>query len=159
MNFASRDQLCQMSLYRYLIDNNREFKLYKNGDMKHFQFHWSKGESVIVGNVLSTSLGLSWEPIVLYRAFRIKRSTKHSHSHQVNAINCLDWSEVSILSDGVFILYWYSWSYDDILICMWLFFHPNSKGSTISFWNWKIGNQVASGGEMYLIWSNILTIN
>lgn len=67
-------------------------------DMKHFQFHWSKGEPIIVSDVLSTSSGLSWEPMVLSRAFHdIKKSGKRSRSCEVNAIDCLNWSEVSIV--------------------------------------------------------------
>ncbi|PWA70932.1 phosphoglycerate mutase, 2,3-bisphosphoglycerate-independent [Artemisia annua] len=55
----------KMSYKEMSHKSNREFKLYKDGDMKHFQFHWSKGEPIIVSNVLSKSLGLSWEPMVL----------------------------------------------------------------------------------------------
>ncbi|KAJ0512223.1 putative transcription factor C2H2 family [Helianthus annuus] len=62
---------------------------------RHFQSHWSKGEPIIVNDVLSTSSGLSWEPMVLWRAFRdITKSGSHSHAYEVKAINCLDWSEV-----------------------------------------------------------------
>ncbi|XP_076956580.1 lysine-specific demethylase JMJ26-like [Bidens hawaiensis] len=65
--------------------------------MQHFQFHWSKGEPIIVNDVLSTSSGLSWEPMVLWRAFRdITKSGNHSKSYEVKAINCLDWSEVAV---------------------------------------------------------------
>ncbi|KAL8114731.1 hypothetical protein AgCh_021556 [Apium graveolens] len=35
------------------------------GDLKHFQAQWSKGEPVIVSNVLDTTSGLSWEPEVM----------------------------------------------------------------------------------------------
>ncbi|KAJ0687648.1 putative transcription factor C2H2 family [Helianthus annuus] len=65
--------------------------------MQHFQSHWSEGEPIIVNDVLSTSSGLSWEPMVLWRAFRdITKSGSHSHAYEVKAINCLDWSEVTI---------------------------------------------------------------
>ncbi|KAK9068351.1 hypothetical protein SSX86_012462 [Deinandra increscens subsp. villosa] len=65
--------------------------------MQRFQFHWSKGEPVIVNDVLSTSSGLSWEPMVLWRAFRdISKSSNHSQAYEVDAINCLDWSEVKV---------------------------------------------------------------
>ncbi|KAK1426058.1 hypothetical protein QVD17_14726 [Tagetes erecta] len=65
--------------------------------MQRFQSHWSKGEPIIVNDVLSTSSGLSWEPMVLWRAFRdMKKSSNHSHAYEVRAINCLDWSEVTL---------------------------------------------------------------
>ncbi|KAJ0877591.1 putative transcription factor & chromatin remodeling &Metalloenzymes JmjC family [Helianthus annuus] len=65
--------------------------------MEHFQSHWSKGEPIIVNDVLSSSSGLSWEPMVLWRAFRdITKSGNHSYAYEVKAINCLDWSEVTV---------------------------------------------------------------
>ncbi|KAI3707498.1 hypothetical protein L6452_26078 [Arctium lappa] len=66
------------------------------GDLKHFQWHWSKGEPVIVSNVLETTLGLSWEPMVMWRAFRQISNTKHDQLLDVAALNCLDWCEVDI---------------------------------------------------------------
>jgi len=64
------------------------------GDLKHFQWHWSKGEPVIVSDVLETTLGLSWEPMVMWRAFRQITHTKHGQLLDVAALNCLDWCEV-----------------------------------------------------------------
>ncbi|KAL4560201.1 hypothetical protein LXL04_032350 [Taraxacum kok-saghyz] len=61
-------------------------------DMQHFQFHWSKGEPMIVNDVVSSSSGISWEPMVLWRAFRDVRSK----IHDVNAIDCSNWKEVSV---------------------------------------------------------------
>ncbi|XP_076895110.1 lysine-specific demethylase JMJ26-like [Bidens hawaiensis] len=58
--------------------------------MQHFQFHWSKGEPIIVNDVLSTSSKVSWEPMVLWRA------CNRPHAYEVKAINCLDWSEVTL---------------------------------------------------------------
>ncbi|KAI3677352.1 hypothetical protein L1987_86978 [Smallanthus sonchifolius] len=63
--------------------------------IQHFQLHWSKGEPIIVNDVLSTSSGLSWEPMVLWLAFR-DIASNHSHAYEVNAINCFDWSEVTV---------------------------------------------------------------
>ncbi|KAL4590880.1 hypothetical protein LXL04_003827 [Taraxacum kok-saghyz] len=68
----------------------------KLGDLKHFQWHWSKGEPVIVSNVLETTLGLSWEPMVMWRAFRQIANTKHDQLLDVSALNCLDWCEVDV---------------------------------------------------------------
>ncbi|XP_071697885.1 lysine-specific demethylase JMJ29-like isoform X2 [Rutidosis leptorrhynchoides] len=68
----------------------------QSGDLKHFQWHWSKGQPVIVSNVLETTLGLSWEPMVMWRAFRQISNTKHDTLLDVSALNCLDWSEVDV---------------------------------------------------------------
>ncbi|KAL1804138.1 hypothetical protein ACET3Z_032785 [Daucus carota] len=66
------------------------------GELGHFQCHWLKGEPVIVRNVLATTCGLSWEPMVMWRAFRQIRNRKHDQLLDVAAINCLDWCEVDI---------------------------------------------------------------
>ncbi|CAJ2651335.1 unnamed protein product [Trifolium pratense] len=63
-------------------------------DFKHFQWHWGKGEPVIVSNVLECTSGLSWEPLVMWRAFRQISNTKHKSLLDVNAIDCLDWCEI-----------------------------------------------------------------
>lgn len=68
-------------------------------DLKHFQSHWTKGEPVIVGSVLETASGLSWEPMVMWRAFRQINNMKHGQHLDVTAIDCLDWSLVSSLYD------------------------------------------------------------
>ncbi|PNY02636.1 lysine-specific demethylase 3B, partial [Trifolium pratense] len=65
-------------------------------DFKHFQWHWGKGEPVIVSNVLECTSGLSWEPLVMWRAFRQISNTKHKSLLDVNAIDCLDWCEAEI---------------------------------------------------------------
>ncbi|XP_049376169.1 lysine-specific demethylase JMJ25-like isoform X46 [Solanum stenotomum] len=65
-------------------------------DLKHFQCHWLKGEPAIVGNVLETMSGLSWEPMVMWRACRQIKSTNHPLHLNVSAINCLDWCEVEV---------------------------------------------------------------
>lgn len=69
----------------------------EHGDLRHFQSHWSKCEPVIVTNVLGTTLGLSWEPMVMWRAFRQIKNTEHDTLLEVTAINCLDWCEVCFL--------------------------------------------------------------
>ncbi|XP_058774973.1 lysine-specific demethylase JMJ29-like [Vicia villosa] len=65
-------------------------------DLRHFQSHWSKGEPVIVSNVLECTSGLSWEPLVMWRAFRQISNTKHKTLLDVKAIDCLDWCEGDI---------------------------------------------------------------
>lgn len=76
----------------------------EHGDLQHFQSHWSKCEPVIVTNVLETSLGLSWEPMVMWRAFRQIKNLGHDTLLEVTAINCLDLCEVCFLSFFFFFL-------------------------------------------------------
>jgi len=66
-----------------------------HGDLKHFQWHWSRAEPVVVSNVLESASGLSWEPLVMWRAFRQIENTKHKRELEVKAIECLDCCEVS----------------------------------------------------------------
>nr|KAJ0189179.1 hypothetical protein LSAT_V11C800401530 [Lactuca sativa] len=82
-------------------ENSRDNYLYcpraidiQYGDLKHFQWHWSKGEPVIVSNVLETTLGLSWEPMVMWRAFRWASNSKENKLSDEAAINYLDWCEL-----------------------------------------------------------------
>lgn len=65
-------------------------------DLKHFQRHWANGEPVIVSNVLESACGLSWEPMVMWRAFRQLKHTSHQKNLEVTAIDCLDCCEVSL---------------------------------------------------------------
>ncbi|CAH9142968.1 unnamed protein product [Cuscuta epithymum] len=83
---ASREGSDDNVLYNPVAAKNIE-----DEDLKHFQWHWGKGELVIVSNVLETTFGLSWEPMVMWRAFRQLRS-----QNEIIAVNCLDWSEVNV---------------------------------------------------------------
>ncbi|GMN52532.1 hypothetical protein TIFTF001_021675 [Ficus carica] len=65
-------------------------------DLKHFRWHWMRGEPVIVSNVLETTSGLSWEPLVMWRACRQMNHVKHGRHLEVKAIDCLDWCEGDI---------------------------------------------------------------
>ncbi|GAB2233587.1 hypothetical protein Droror1_Dr00002813 [Drosera rotundifolia] len=65
-------------------------------DLKHFQWHWARGDPVLVRNVLELTPGLSWEPMVMWRAFRQISSREHSRQISVEAIDCLDYSEVDV---------------------------------------------------------------
>ncbi|CAM8926143.1 unnamed protein product [Rhodiola kirilowii] len=66
------------------------------GEFDHFQNHWRQGEPVIVRNVLENTTGLSWEPMVMWRAFRQMKNMKHDQQLDVTAIDCLDMCEVTI---------------------------------------------------------------
>ncbi|XP_057980545.1 lysine-specific demethylase JMJ27 [Malania oleifera] len=66
--------------------------------IEHFHKHWIRGEPVIVRNVLDNTSGLSWEPMVMWRAFRetgAQRKFKEE-TRTVKAIDCLDLCEVEI---------------------------------------------------------------
>lgn len=73
-------------------------------DLKHFRWHWIRGEPVIVSNVLETTSGLSWEPLVMWRACRQMNHTKHGKHLEVKAIDCLDWCEVSVVINLLLVL-------------------------------------------------------
>ncbi|PWA93581.1 JmjC domain-containing protein [Artemisia annua] len=93
---ADDDQL-RKAAYRECSDDNylycpRAIDI-QSGDLKHFQWHWSKGQPVIVSNVLETTLGLSWEPMVMWRAFRQITNVNHDQLLDVSALNCLEWCE------------------------------------------------------------------
>ncbi|XP_010035268.2 lysine-specific demethylase JMJ25 isoform X1 [Eucalyptus grandis] len=68
----------------------------KDDGHKHFQTHWVKGEPVIVRNLLQKTSGLSWEPMVMWRAFMGAQKVLKEDAHVVKAIDCLDWCEVGI---------------------------------------------------------------
>ncbi|XP_039819572.1 lysine-specific demethylase JMJ25-like isoform X2 [Panicum virgatum] len=70
----------------------------KEDDLEHFQVHWARGEPVIVSDTLQLTSGLSWEPLVMWRALREKKTNvKVEDEHfTVRAIDCLDWNEVEI---------------------------------------------------------------
>ena len=71
------------------------------GDLAHFQSHWMKGEPVIVSDVLEFTSGLSWEPMVMWRAFRKVSYTKSSQLAE-KAIDCLDWCEVILVMNDFY---------------------------------------------------------
>ncbi|CAI9297474.1 unnamed protein product [Lactuca saligna] len=84
-------------------ENSRDNYLYcpraidiQHGDLKHFQWHWLKEEPEIVSNVLETTLGLSWEPMVMWGAFRWASNPKENKLSDEAVINCLDWCEVDV---------------------------------------------------------------
>ncbi|XP_039056632.1 lysine-specific demethylase JMJ25-like, partial [Hibiscus syriacus] len=73
-----------------------EAKDIQRGELEHFQRHWANGEPVIVSNVLENASGLSWEPMVMWRAFRQITNTNYEQQLEVKALDCLDWSEVEV---------------------------------------------------------------
>ncbi len=70
----------------------------------HFQKHWAQGEPIIVRNVLEGGTGLSWEPLVMWRAIRETTSNKvQADSKSVISVDCLFWAEVTHASLPVMI--------------------------------------------------------
>ncbi|KAK4277566.1 hypothetical protein QN277_015545 [Acacia crassicarpa] len=65
-------------------------------EFKHFQMHWISGEPVIVRNAFEKGRGLSWDPMVMWRAFRGAKRILKEEATAVKAIDCLDWCEVEI---------------------------------------------------------------
>ncbi|TVU27615.1 hypothetical protein EJB05_19109 [Eragrostis curvula] len=69
----------------------------QDDDLAHFQMHWAKGEPVVVTDCLELTSGLSWEPMVMWRALRERTQGKvEDEQFAVKAIDCLDWCEVEI---------------------------------------------------------------
>ncbi|KAK4764142.1 hypothetical protein SAY87_013580 [Trapa incisa] len=65
-------------------------------DLIRFQTQWAKGEPVIVRNVLEQSTGLSWEPMVMWRALCENLDSEISTASEVQAIDCLACCQVEI---------------------------------------------------------------
>lgn len=63
-------------------------------ELQHFQLHWMRGEPVIVKNVFEKSAGLSWDPMVMWRAFIGAKKILKDEAYRVKAIDCSDWCEV-----------------------------------------------------------------
>lgn len=68
-------------------------------EIEHFRRHWLKGEPVIVRNCLDKASGLSWEPLVMWRAIRQMgaKAKFKEETRSVRAIDCKDWCEVCYL--------------------------------------------------------------
>ncbi|KAI3989330.1 hypothetical protein MKX01_026913 [Papaver californicum] len=67
------------------------------GNLVNFQKHWTKGEPVIVRNVLERASGLSWEPAVMLRAMccNVDMETGAELS-EVKVIDCLSGCEMQV---------------------------------------------------------------
>uniref|UniRef100_A0A0E0K787 JmjC domain-containing protein n=1 Tax=Oryza punctata TaxID=4537 RepID=A0A0E0K787_ORYPU len=69
----------------------------QDDDLLHFQMHWAKGEPIVVSDTLKLTSGLSWEPMVMWRAVRERTKGKaEDEQFAVRAVDCLDWCEVEI---------------------------------------------------------------
>ncbi|CAN8308833.1 unnamed protein product [Cochlearia groenlandica] len=76
----------------------------REDDIAHFQSHWMRREPVIVRNVLEKTSGLSWEPMVMWRAFRdMNPKVKcKGGAKSLRALDCVDWCEVEINTNQFF---------------------------------------------------------
>lgn len=64
-------------------------------ELLNFRWHWARGEPVIVRNVLEHTNGLSWEPMVMWRALSEHTDDGiSSRMSEVKAIDCLAGCEV-----------------------------------------------------------------
>ncbi|KAK6127552.1 hypothetical protein DH2020_038710 [Rehmannia glutinosa] len=77
------------------------------GELEHFQRHWIRGEPIVVRDVLKLTSGLSWDPMVMWRAVREILIKRGSSDLMVTAVDCLDscrshktsWPEMLKLKD------------------------------------------------------------
>lgn len=89
---ASRE--CSKDNYLYCQDSKN---ILKEEELLHFRRHWANGEPVIVQNVLEQASGLSWEPMVMWRALGEHTDLRiSSRMSDVKAIDCLAGCEVEI---------------------------------------------------------------
>lgn len=101
-------------------------------ELLHFRRHWTKGEPVIVKNVLEQTSGLSWEPMVMWRALSECTDEEFStRSSDVKAIDCLAGCEVishlssnNCIGDISYLLIF------NFVLCRWRSIHTNSSKVT-----------------------------
>ncbi|KAJ0972405.1 hypothetical protein J5N97_020364 [Dioscorea zingiberensis] len=105
LNFAStflRKAACRKDSDDNYLFSPRAIDI-QSGDLEHFQKHWAKGEPLIVCDVLELTYGLSWAPMVMWRALRDRAQSKDAlEKFAVKAIDCLDWCEVEINNAAFF---------------------------------------------------------
>ncbi|XP_054778587.1 lysine-specific demethylase JMJ29-like isoform X2 [Prosopis cineraria] len=74
-----------------------------NDGLSIFQKHWINGEPVIVRDVLQQATGLSWEPMVIWRAVCAASGSKiNPKVSEVKTIDCLAGCEVEISTHKFF---------------------------------------------------------
>ncbi|CAN4120715.1 unnamed protein product [Withania somnifera] len=68
--------------YLHAVDTRR-------ANLRHFRLYLAKGEPLVVTNVHDNALGLSWEPMVMWRACRqTKKAT--------DVLNCFNWCKLEM---------------------------------------------------------------
>ncbi|KAL0389134.1 UNVERIFIED_CONTAM: Lysine-specific demethylase [Sesamum calycinum] len=87
------DEQLRKASYRSSGDNDLYCPLASDiqpGKLEHFQRHWIMGEPIVVRDVLKLTSGLSWDPMVMWRAFRKISVKRGSSDLKVTAVDCLD---------------------------------------------------------------------
>ncbi|CAL5067670.1 unnamed protein product [Urochloa decumbens] len=94
------NEISRKSAYRKNSSDNHLYcpsaRDVRDGGLDHFQEHWLKGQPVIVRDVLTLSSGLSWEPMVMWRALRETRDKKEHERLSVMAVESLTLREVDV---------------------------------------------------------------
>ncbi|KAK7387734.1 hypothetical protein VNO78_22524 [Psophocarpus tetragonolobus] len=97
---SSYTSLRQEAIRKGINDNNiycPELSNIKRRGMLLFQKHWANGEPIIVRDVLKQGTGLSWKPMVMWRALCENMVSEiSSKMSEVKAIDCLANCEVEI---------------------------------------------------------------
>ncbi|EYU40197.1 hypothetical protein MIMGU_mgv1a016076mg [Erythranthe guttata] len=93
-------QTCNLLIFRTYVVQRESDNFHcptvegvETADQKHFEWPLYKGEPVIVPNVLRRTTGLSWEPLVMWRASRKIKSTHDLRILEFSVTNCLNWCE------------------------------------------------------------------
>lgn len=96
------DNHCQVRQASFRSNSHDNFLYCPNAvhidgnEFEHFQMHWRAGEPVIVRDAQAKASGLSWEPMVMWRAFRKASKKLKEEPFCVKSIDCLDWCQVEI---------------------------------------------------------------
>lgn len=99
---SGRDQVFHKAASREWSDDNLLYcptasDIQREEELLNFRMHWAKGEPVIVRNSLDSTTGLSWEPMVMWRALCDNSDSKIcSKTSLVKAMDCLASCEVEI---------------------------------------------------------------
>ncbi|KAI3997094.1 hypothetical protein MKX01_032745 [Papaver californicum] len=105
---TSNDEMLQRAASREQSDDNflycpSSVDIINEGNLLNFQKHWTKGEPVIVRNVLDRASGLSWEPAVMLRAMSCNVDMETgAELSEVKVIDCLSGCEVQISAQQFF---------------------------------------------------------
>ncbi|XP_075513746.1 lysine-specific demethylase JMJ28-like isoform X1 [Primulina tabacum] len=69
---------------------------------EHFQSHWTKGQPVVVRNVLRRTSSLCWDPVIMFSSYMENKISEHCIENDMKVTNCIDWCEVEIDRKRIF---------------------------------------------------------